>query len=72
MGLFSNLFSKRTRQQTTAARTDAGRKKTKIYCKKSQRFILDNVKRPHGRYYGPCGEKRGLQVKKEKRPHRRK
>lgn len=44
MGLFSNLFSKKEHgSSTTAARTDAGRKKPR-YIVKSQRFILDNVK----------------------------
>lgn len=44
MGLFSNLFSKKEHgSSTTAARTDAGRKKPR-YIIKNQRFILDNVK----------------------------
>ena len=43
MGLFSNLFSKEHGSSTTAARTDAGRKKAEVYYK-NQRFILDNVK----------------------------
>lgn len=44
MGLFSNLFSKKEHgSSTTAARTDARRKKPR-YIVKSQRFILDNVK----------------------------
>lgn len=70
MGLFSNLFSKEHGNSTTAARTDAGRKKAKIHCKKPTVYP-GQCKRPHGRYYEPCGEKRGLQIKKE-RPHRRK
>ena len=65
MGLFSNLFSKEHGSSKPQPVQMPEEKKPR-YIVKSQRFILDNVKRPHGRYYGPCGEKRGLQVKKKK------
>ena len=55
MGLFSNLFSKKN---TAAVQPQPVQmpeeKKAKIYCKKPTVYP-GQCKRPHGRYYGPCG-----------------